>query len=125
MRIDFEMTQEQLNRLLDACRPQPYLIAGGIAPMSPQENANRAWASLGDELLFDWRSVQPSGRGDRFFTAEPKAGYDVRPDEPDNGVWFASGPGFANLQESPAGFGATPQSALTELRRAMDVEVRR
>jgi hypothetical protein len=40
---------------------------------TPQENANRAWAALGDEMGFDYLTVQPSARGDRHFTAEEKS----------------------------------------------------
>lgn len=36
----------------------------------------------------------------------------------DGTQWCATGPGFINLQESPAGFGNTPQQAVDELIRA-------
>ena len=39
---------------------------------SQQENANRAWEALGDELGFQHMTVEPSRKGDRFFIAEPK-----------------------------------------------------
>lgn len=72
MRTRFEMTQAQLDTLLAACKPVP-MIALNCGPISsPQENANRAWKSLGDELGFDHMTVQPTGEGDRFFTAESK-----------------------------------------------------
>jgi hypothetical protein len=71
MRREFEMSEEQLASLLKACRPVPYMVFGGIPPSSPRENANRAWASLGREMGFDYMSVQPvAGRDQRFFTAE-------------------------------------------------------
>jgi hypothetical protein len=67
------MTQTQLDTLLAACRSVP-MIALNCGPISsPQENANRAWKSLGDELGFDHMTVAPTGEGDRFFTAESKA----------------------------------------------------
>lgn len=68
----FEMTDAQLKKVLDACKPVAYLVIGGIPPRSPQENANDAWAALGLELGFDFTTVQPTGEGDRFFTAEEK-----------------------------------------------------
>lgn len=71
MRREYEMTPAQLDRILDACRPVPYMVFGGIEPRSPQENANDAWCDLGREMGFDGMTVQPTGRGDRFFTAEP------------------------------------------------------
>lgn len=67
-RRNFEMSQEQLEKLLDACKPVPYMVFGGMAPRSPQENANSAWKALGEELGFDHMTVRPNG-GDRFFSA--------------------------------------------------------
>lgn len=68
---EFEMTAEQHARLLDACRPTPAMWLSGGVPISrsPQENANDAWRVLGDELGFDWKTVTPSPRGERFFEA--------------------------------------------------------
>jgi hypothetical protein len=71
MRKEFTMTKEQLDKLLDACKPVPYMVVGGIAPRSPQENANAAWAMLGEEMGFKPMSVRPvSGKGMEVFTAE-------------------------------------------------------
>lgn len=73
-RTEFEMSKQQLKDLLEACRDTPVMYLPGGAPMfsSPQENANRAWASLGASMGFDSTTVQPvTGKGDRFFTAEP------------------------------------------------------
>lgn len=69
----YEMTQAQLDAIYAACKPVPYIIVGGHPPPSPQERANAAWQRLGDELGFDGMTVQPTGEGDRFFTAEEKA----------------------------------------------------
>ena len=46
-RQEYEMTEEDLQIILDACKPVPYMIIGGVAPRSPQENANAAWERLG------------------------------------------------------------------------------
>lgn len=73
MRKEFEITQDQMDKLLDACKPTPAMYLSGGRPMSgtPQENANLAWRSLGNELGFDGMTVQPvHGKGARFFTAE-------------------------------------------------------
>lgn len=71
MRKEFTMSKEQLETLLDACKPVPYMVVGGIAPPSPQENANAAWARLGQEMGFEPMSVRPvSGKGMEVFTAE-------------------------------------------------------
>jgi len=71
MRKEFEMTEAQHTKLLDACEPVPYMVFGGMAPRSPQENANAAWRELGREMGFDGMTVEPiAGKGTRFFTAE-------------------------------------------------------
>ena len=72
MRNEFEMTAEQEAKLLSQMQPVPYMIVGGMEPRSQQENANDAWAALGQELGFDGMTVEPSSKGQRFFTAEAK-----------------------------------------------------
>lgn len=72
MRKEFEMTAEQLNALLYASKPTPAMYLSGGTPMfgTPQENANRAWQALGEEMGFDAMTVQPiSGKSNRYFTA--------------------------------------------------------
>ncbi len=72
MRREFEMTQEQLDKILDACKPV-VAIAIHLGPLpNQQDNANRAWEALGREMGFDHMTVRPCGKGDRFFTAEEK-----------------------------------------------------
>ena len=70
-RTEYEMTQGDLEAILDACKPTPVMMIGGHPGPSQQENANRAWAALGVKMGFDHMTVRPSGRGDRFFTAVP------------------------------------------------------
>ena len=71
MRKEFTMTKEQCDKMLEACKPVPYMVIGGVAPLSPQENVNAAWASLGLEMGFDAMSVRPvSGKGMEVFTAD-------------------------------------------------------
>lgn len=71
-RREFEMTEADIVRLYEACKPVPYLIVGGRGPRSPQENANDAWCSLGRKMGFDGMTVEPlPSKGDRFFTAVP------------------------------------------------------
>lgn len=69
---EYEMSQDQLNELMDACKPTPVMYLNNGAPMfnSPQENANYAWEKLGKELGFKHMTVSPNGKGDKFFTAE-------------------------------------------------------
>jgi len=73
-RKEFEMSEEDLNALLDACKPTPAMAISGGQPMfsSPQENANSAWQRLGKKMGFKHMTVRPSGnvgKGTRFFTA--------------------------------------------------------
>jgi hypothetical protein len=71
MRKEFELTQEQFDELMAASQPVPYIVVGGHPPMSPQESANRAWKKLGEELGFEYMTVQPvPGKSTHFFTAE-------------------------------------------------------
>lgn len=47
------------------------MIIGGKPPPSPQENANRAWQALGQELGFKWDTVEPiRGEAQTVFMAE-------------------------------------------------------
>jgi len=71
MRKEFEMTKNQLDELMKACKPVPYMIIGNMLPASPQENANRAWEKLGNEIGFKHMTVKPvQGKGAAYFTAE-------------------------------------------------------
>lgn len=71
-RREYTLSDEQLGKLIAACQPVPYIIVGGIAPSSPQERANHAWRALGDEMGFDYDTVQPRGSDNHNFTAVPK-----------------------------------------------------
>ena len=70
MRTEYELSEAQLNNLLESCKPVPYMVFGDMAPRSPQENANAAWKSLGGQMGFDHMTVRPvPGKSDLFFTA--------------------------------------------------------
>jgi hypothetical protein len=70
MRTEYQMTEQQFARLMDACKPVPAMWIGG-PPSSVQENANRAWQALADELGFVWDTVSPiPGKGQLWFSAE-------------------------------------------------------
>ena len=68
---NFEMTQAQLDEILDACKPTPVMYLSGGKPMfnTAYENAMYAWEKLGLELGFKHLTVNPNGKGDRFFSA--------------------------------------------------------
>jgi hypothetical protein len=54
-RTDYEMTEDDLGAILEASKPVPAMFLTGGTPMfgTPQENANRAWAALGERMGFD------------------------------------------------------------------------
>ncbi len=68
---NYEMTEDDLRELLDACQSVPCIMVGSHVPSSPQENANQAWARLGEKMGFDSTTVKPGNKGQRFFTAVP------------------------------------------------------
>lgn len=69
---EFEMTEDDLKAILEACKPTPvmYLSGGRSMFRSQQENANDAWETLGKKMGFKHMTVRPSRKGQRFFTAE-------------------------------------------------------
>ena len=73
-RTNYEMTQADLDAILDACKPTPVMFLSGGTPIggNQQDNANAAWSALGKKMGFDYMTVQPiDGKGNRFFTAIP------------------------------------------------------
>lgn len=72
-RQSFEMTQADLDQIVQACRSVPMIMLQCGTLRSPQQNANAAWAELGRRMGFDYLTVRPDDRGLRFFTAVPIA----------------------------------------------------
>lgn len=71
--MEYEITQEDLDKLLEASKPVPLIALQCGMPSSPQERANSVWKELGGRLGFDHMTVRPiPGKGYRFFTATPK-----------------------------------------------------
>lgn len=80
-RTEYEMTEDDLQSILNASKSTPVMFLSGGTPMggSPQENANHAWAALGAKMGFDYMTVRPiQGKGTRFFTAVPSETEDQR-----------------------------------------------
>lgn len=64
------MSPDDLEKILDACKPVPAIMLHIGGGMSQQERANAAWAELGKRMGFDHMTVQPvSGKDMQFFTA--------------------------------------------------------
>ena len=78
-RTEYEMTEADLKEILAACKPVPVMMVGNTVPRSSQENANRAWAHLGEKMGFDPMTVRPvQGKGQRFFSAVPSETAEAR-----------------------------------------------
>ncbi len=78
-RTEYEMDEADLAKILDACKSVPMIMLQCGTPSSPQENANNAWARLGEEFGFDSMTVRPiQGKGQRFFTAVPSETEEAR-----------------------------------------------
>ncbi len=72
-RREYELTDEELDTLLDACKPVLAMLIGNVRPPSPQENAEAAWVALGHKKGFDGMTARPvPGKSMNFFTAEPR-----------------------------------------------------
>ena len=75
MQTEFEMTQEDLERIYEANRPIPVMTFGDLMPLCPQDCVNAVWTELGKKMGFKPETVKPvPGKGDRFFTAEKSGG---------------------------------------------------
>ena len=70
MRQEYTVTDEEFERLMEAAKPVPYLVIGGHAPRSPQENANVVWQEIAKKRGVVWDSIQSSPKDIRIFTAE-------------------------------------------------------
>lgn len=73
MRQQYRMTDDELEQVLNASKPVPYMVFGGREPSSPQENANNAWQGIADRVGCDKFTIGPAASGDiQEFSAEPK-----------------------------------------------------
>jgi hypothetical protein len=69
---EYEMSESDLKKILEAGRPVPCMMIGNYAPPSQQENVNSAWEALGKKMGFNHETVEPiDGKPDRFFSALP------------------------------------------------------
>lgn len=65
MKVLFRLTDEELESILNASKPTTYIIIGGHAPASPQENANAAWKVVAAKHGFVWDTAEPANTGDQ------------------------------------------------------------
>ena len=52
-RVNYEMTEDDLKKIMAACKPVPCMMVGSVTMGSQQENANNAWAELGKRIVFE------------------------------------------------------------------------
>ena len=71
-RLNYEMSQKEMDTLLAAMQPMPLIMLQCGTPKGIQERANDAWKVLGDKFGFDHMTVQPNGSNPLFFSAEQK-----------------------------------------------------
>jgi len=119
-RTEYEMTEADLDTILDACKPTPAIMIGGYTPPSPQENANRAWAKLGEKMGFDAMTVRPiPGKGQRFFTAVPSETDEARKERLEREAEQKKAEEIAKLQAEIK----ERQARLDELRPCPGIEI--
>ncbi len=71
MKREFRLNPDQLQRLKNAARQPPYIVAGGIPPPPIQDYVNRVWEQLGHEMGFVWGTAEPvPGKDETYFTAD-------------------------------------------------------
>lgn len=120
MKREYQMTEADLEKLLEASRPVPLIGLQCGMPSSPQENANAAWKELGSRMGFDAMTVEPiPGKGNRFFLATPVGLHDQRaklhlywPDKPSISFPQADEPSFQLVK---AELGTEPTATLQML----------
>lgn len=66
--MQFTITEEEMQRVLEASKPVPYMVFGGMEPMPPQERANRAWQSIGEAHGVEWMSIRPVNEATRLMS---------------------------------------------------------
>jgi len=72
---EYELTEAELNSIIEASKPVPAMYLPGGQPMfgTPQTNANNAWQVVARAHGFIWDSAQPApGKSNRFILAEPQ-----------------------------------------------------
>ena len=71
---EFELSKEDLDKLLEACKPVPYMTDGNgnLLFGDQQTNANNEWKRLGEKYGFVWDSAEPvDGKPMNFLLANP------------------------------------------------------
>lgn len=69
---NYMLTEAEYAELIEASKPVPYIIANGIAPISPAARVNEIWARIGRDRGFDPMTAHPADSDNRRqFRARP------------------------------------------------------
>lgn len=69
---NYRLSDEDLEQLLNASKPVPYMVFGGHPPSSPYDNAMRVWDVLAEKYGVVRSTIDNAGTGDMHdFIAEP------------------------------------------------------
>jgi hypothetical protein len=69
----YRMTDAERKALLDASKPVPYMVIGGVPPSSPYDNAMRVWREIANRVGCEVDSIEPASTGDDHdFKAVPR-----------------------------------------------------
>lgn len=70
----YRLTDEELKQIMDASKPVPYMVIGGVPPSSPRDNAMAVWRRVAARVGCEVDSISPGDTGDNHdFKAEPLA----------------------------------------------------
>ena len=75
MEQEFEMTQEEMDHILEINKRgnNPVMMIGTVSLGNEvREGINDYWVTLGNKYGFKWDTVEGSSKGKLFFLAEPK-----------------------------------------------------
>ena len=69
---NYKLTDEELAELMEASKPVPYMVFGGIEPRSPRDNVMDVWRKVAARVNCEVDSIENAGTGDNHdFTAKP------------------------------------------------------
>src|ERR1035437_5907604 len=74
MKQEFEMTQEEMDHILEINKRgnNPIMMIGSVSLGNEvREGINDYWQTLADKYGFKWDTVEGSAKGKLFFLAEP------------------------------------------------------
>lgn len=71
----YRLTDEELNELMEASKPVPYMVFGDIEPRSPREKAMDLWRKVAARVGCDLDSIGSAHTSDLHdFEAQPQPG---------------------------------------------------